>query len=324
MWAYQDNQVAGATYYKYRQGIFDRIAAASDGRFTIKHYGLGEIVPYGENAAGVKVGLLDATETAGGEMLGLLGEVAGLMGTSGFPAGPTAVENMGWFYMGDGLKYATELWKEYGQITSYSAYAPEIWMSNKPLVTVADLKGLKFRAYGPCCQVFAKLGCSVVTIAGGELYTAVEKGIVDAYEIGGPDWNYTMGFQEVSTHVGTPGIHSPVGGGALSLVNHNKWKELPDSLKQLWTDEWLASALLDYVDSVHMDSLAMEKFKEYGTQFYTLSDELQAEFTRIARELCMEHSAKEPLYDEVFKNQAAFIKVFRETYFAVPRYSVFQ
>jgi TRAP-type mannitol/chloroaromatic compound transport system substrate-binding protein len=226
--------------------------------------------------------------------------------------------------MGDGMKYANQLWEPYGYIMGYMAYGPEVWMSNKPLTTVADIRGLKFRAYGPCCDVFGALGASVVTIAGGELYQAVEKGIVDAYEIGGPDWNRTMGFHEVSTHVGTPGIHSPIGGGTHTLVNHDSWAKLPDDLKALWTEAWKASALNDYLDSLKMDALALEAWRDVdGMILYEVGDELQREFARIAREQALAHAAGDPLYKEIFENQAAFVETFNTAYRTHPKYSVF-
>jgi TRAP-type mannitol/chloroaromatic compound transport system substrate-binding protein len=105
---------------------------------------------------------------------------------------------------------------------------------------------------------------------------AVEKGIVDAYEIGGPDWNRTMGFHEVSTHVGTPGIHSPIGGGTHVLVNHDSWAKLPDDLKVALDEAWKATSQNDYLDSLKMDAQALEAWRDVdGMILYTVGDELQ-------------------------------------------------
>jgi TRAP-type mannitol/chloroaromatic compound transport system substrate-binding protein len=324
-WQYQDNMPAGNIYYEYRTDLFNRIKEASGGRLIIKQYGSGEIVPYGELAKGLRDGLLDASGTSGSAMQGLVGSVGGLFGGSGFLAGPSAVEYMGWFWMGDGFKYANEiLGEDYGfHVVGYSPFSPEIWHSHKKIETADDLDGLKFRAYGPWCEVLTTFGVSVVTLSGDELYSAMERGIVDAFEYGTPTLNWTMGYQEVSEYIGIPGIHSPNAGGSMFSVAIDKWNELPDDIKAIIVAADESSTLRNYLHSVNEDAAAFKRFKDYGLETYTLSDELQKEFTVRAKAACEKHSAEDPLYKEVFENQKAFFKAFHEMYTSLPKYTIF-
>ncbi len=323
-WQYQDNMPAGNTYYGFKTRCFDRIKEASGGRFIIKQYGSGEIVPYGEITKGVRDGLLDLTSTGGGQMKGVLGDVASLMGTSGFCAGANAVENMGWFDFGDGMKYANQLWKDYGHCFGFYGFSPEVWHSNMVLETADDLDGLKFRAYGPWTEILATFGVSVVTLSGDELYSGMERGIVDAFEYGTPSLNWTMGYQEVSKYIGLPGIHSPMGGGGMMCANFDKWNALPDDLKEILVSEVENAAMLDYLDSVTADAVAMKEFLDYGLKTYRMSDELQSKFAKRAREVCDRYSAADPTYKEIFDNKTTFMEAFKQVSKNTPAYSVFE
>jgi len=322
-WQFQDNMPAGNKYFEYKTEVFERIEKASNGRLIVKQYGSGEIVPYGEITEAVRDGLLDMTATGGGQMKGLLGEPASLMGTSGFCAGPSAIENMGWFYIGDGMEYANELWADYGHCFGFYAYSPEIWHSHKVIETADDLDGIKFRAYGPWTEILSTFGASVVTLSGDELYSAMERGIVDAFEYGTASLNWSMGYQEVSEYIGIPGIHSPIGGGGFMCVNFDKWNALPDDLKEILVTEVESAALMNYLDAVRTDADAMENFIDYGLEVYTLGDELQAEFAKRAREVAELYAAEDPIYKEIFENEAAFIAAFRKVSKGTPNYSVF-
>jgi len=120
-WQYQDDMPAGNIYYGYRTQLFDNIEKATGGRLIIKQYGSGEIVPYGEGAKALRDGLLDAAGPSGSQLIGLIGPVGGLFGASGVVASPTAIEYMGWYWMGDGMKYANDMGKDFGfQVIGYN------------------------------------------------------------------------------------------------------------------------------------------------------------------------------------------------------------
>jgi TRAP-type mannitol/chloroaromatic compound transport system substrate-binding protein len=103
---------------------------------------------------------------------------------------------------------------------------------NKEINTIQDIQGLKMRIPGFGGKVFAKAGGTAVTVPGGELYTNLERGVIDATEWIGPYHDYLMGFHQVAQYYYYPGWHEP--GTILELiVNKEKFEALPTDLQQI-------------------------------------------------------------------------------------------
>jgi TRAP-type mannitol/chloroaromatic compound transport system substrate-binding protein len=105
-----------------------------------------------------------------------------------------------------------------------------IW-SRKPLKGVADLKGLKMRAAALAADSFAALGASIVTVPGGEIYQALERGVVDAAEYTWLTANFGLGMAEVTKYIVFPTFSG--GGNYDWFANMDAWKKLPDDLKKI-------------------------------------------------------------------------------------------
>ena len=148
------------------------------------------------------------------------------------PFGLTAQETNGWLHYGGG---SSELWQE--------AYAPYnlvpmaggstgVQMAgwfNKEINSIADLKGLKMRIPGLAGEVFAAAGGTAVTIPGGELYTSMQTGVIDAVEWVGPYNDKSLGFHQVAKYYYYPGWHEP--GSILEfVVNKESLEALPERL----------------------------------------------------------------------------------------------
>ena len=103
---------------------------------------------------------------------------------------------------------------------------------NKEINSFDDLKGLKMRMPGFGGKVLSKAGGTAVTVAGGEIYTNLERGVIDATEWIGPYHDYLMGFYQVAKYYYYPGWHEP--GGVLEMiVNKDKFSELPSDLQEI-------------------------------------------------------------------------------------------
>jgi TRAP-type mannitol/chloroaromatic compound transport system substrate-binding protein len=100
----------------------------------------------------------------------------------------------------------------------------------KEIKTLADLKGLKMRIPGIQGQVLAKLGVVPQQIAGGEIYTALERGTIDATEWVGPYDDEKLGFVKVAKYYYYPGFWEGTAQLVL-IVNQKKWEELPPEYK---------------------------------------------------------------------------------------------
>jgi TRAP-type mannitol/chloroaromatic compound transport system substrate-binding protein len=297
----------------------------SGGRFIIHAHPHGELVPAYEQTEAMRDGVLDLCHSDLGGDMALVGKKALLLGASGYPAGTTSEEDFAWIYTGGGMDIIADVFKDYGTPAGWLGEGQEVFCySHKPLDTIESLNGIKFRTIGFWAEVMGTFGASVVTIAGSEVYPSAEKGVIDAFEYGGAALNWPMGFHEIMDYMGLPGIHSP-GAGHPILANFNSWNALPDDLKailqaaiEVYGNEWRASLIVD-------DSVALEKYKEYGTKIFTVSDELQAEIAKRSLDISMQYYAEEPGFAEVWDAKAAYVKLYKQGKDAITlKYSVFE
>ena len=145
---------------------------------------------------------------------------------SGIPFGFTAEEINSWMLFGGGL----ELWRE--QYAKYNLYPfmggnTNIQMGGwfrKPIESLEDMKGLKMRIPGLGGEVFAKMGVNPILLPAGEIYTSLERGVIDATEWVGPALDIKMGFYKVAPYYYS-GWHEP--GSILELTfNKKSWESL--------------------------------------------------------------------------------------------------
>ena len=178
-----------------RVGAFDSFDAVAAGNAQAYHaadyYWKGKHPGFAYFAA-VPFGLVYVEQNAwlhhmGGQQL--WDEVAGSFGLKCFAAGNTGLQMGGWF--------------------------------NKEINSAEDLKGLKMRIPGIGGDMMAKLGVSVVSLPGGQIYEALVSGAIDACEWVGP-WNdYFLKFYEAAKYYYWPGVHEP--GSTLSFGINASW-----------------------------------------------------------------------------------------------------
>lgn len=324
-WLVQTGDPPGPPASQAQVELAERVTAASGGRLVIDMRFGGEIVPRADISEAVRDGALDMGMTTPANDQDLLGDVAFILGSPGFPAGPKSIEYAAWFYQGDGQKYLNEVYQDFGYVIGmpYFSLAELFCHSNVKLETAADLEGVKFRTFGLWAQIMNdEFGSSVVMLPGAELYGAMERGVIDAFEYASPSFNYPMGFHEVAKYVGVPGIHSPMS-AYIAMVNKESWDSLPSDLQLILESEVQAAGFRSLLDVTYQDGLAMQQFEDYGTEFVTVSDELQQQIAQAGRDWVEKAAAADPKIQEIWENQAAFIKAFRSYNEAQPRYSIY-
>jgi len=296
----------------FHQKLCAFIEEASGGRFIINLHPGNEIVPTYEQTEAVRDGILHMGHSDLGAEMGIVGKSALLLGASGYPAGTTCDEDSAWFYLGDGLDYARKVFEDYGLVIGLLTEGQEVFAySHKPLETAEDLDGLKFRTIGLWAEVLGTFGASVVTIPGAEVYQSAEKGVIDGFEYAGPTVNWPMGFHEIMEYMGLPGIHSPAASHTIK-VNREAWAELPDDLKQLLIVAIEAHSYEFRNELLLSDSASIQKYRDYGTNIFYVSDELQAEIAKRTREITEGYAAADPLFNEIWENKRAFVKLFKQ------------
>lgn len=208
-----------------------RVKSLSDGQLDIRVFGAGELVP--------GLGVFDAVRNGDVQMghsasYYWIGKVPASPFFSTVPFGLPVVGQKGWIREGGGQKLWDELYNAQG-LQGFVCGSTAVQMGGwyrKPINSLADLKGLKMRIPGLGGEVLKKLGGKPMLVSGGEIFSNLSTGVIDATEWVGPCHDYTMGFYKVAKHYYYPGWHEP--GAVLELmINKKAWESLPKHLQEI-------------------------------------------------------------------------------------------
>lgn len=184
--------------------ISRRVAAATNGKFTIKVFSAGELVPGLQVLDAVQNLTVECGHTPPGYYFGK--DPTFTFGCT-VPFGMNSRQQNAWMLHGGGLALMREFLKEYN-IINFPAGNTGAQMGGwfrKEIKTVADLKGLKFRVGGFAGAVLSRLGVIPQQIAAGDIYPALEKGAIDATEWIGPYDDEKLGFYKIAKNYYYPG-----------------------------------------------------------------------------------------------------------------------
>lgn len=205
------------------------IDAMSGGRLKIQVYGGGELVP----ALGTFDAVSEGTAEMGhGASYYWAGKVPAAQFFTAVPFGMNAQHMNAWLYSGGALKLWEELYAPFNLLpipAGNTGVQMGGWF-NREINSTDDLKGLKMRIPGLGADVIKHAGGSPILTPGGEIYTNLERGVIDATEWVGPYHDTLMGFNKIAKFYYYPGWHEP--GPVLELlVNKGKWDSLPPDLQ---------------------------------------------------------------------------------------------
>lgn len=277
----------------------------SGGRLKIHVYGAGEIVPPFEIFDAVSQGVADAGH---GAAYYWKGKVPSSVFFTAIPFGMNAQEMNGWLHYGGGL----ELWREaYApfNIIPFAGGSSGVQMAgwfNRELNSVADLQALKMRIPGLAGDVFAEAGGTAVRIPGGELYTSLQTGVIDAAEWVGPYNDLAFGLHEVARYYYYPGWHEP--GSMLEfIINRNSFEALPADLQAIVT--YAARAVnQDMLDEfTARNNAALEDLvKNHGAQLRRLPDDVLLALYRGSETVMQKLVAEDPMAAKVHASYQKF------------------
>ena len=281
------------------------IKEMSGGRLTIKVYGGGELVPALEAFDAVTSG---TAEMAHGSAYYWAGKAPAAQFFGSIPFGMNAQQMNSWLLSGGGMDLWRELYAKFNLIP-FPAGNTGVQMGgwfNKEINSIEDLQGLKMRIPGFGGKVLGKAGGTPVLSAGSEIYTNLERGVIDATEWIGPFHDYKMGFQDIAKYYYTPGWHES--GTVLEcFVNKLKYEALPKDLQvivesaALRLNMWMLSEI-EAQNALFLDKLISEE-KVNIRQF---PDEVLAALKGYTVEILEEITAKDPFAKKVHDSLSAF------------------
>ncbi|MBN1856495.1 MAG: hypothetical protein JW846_06010 [Dehalococcoidia bacterium] len=320
---WQDIDPSGQAQWFAIEATCERIETASNGRLVVTPHPADEVVPRNEVTPAVAEGVVDVITVNPAMDQGRIGPATYMLTASGLPAGPSTTECIAWLFNGGGIDQINNAYKDYAYCIGASSGAAELFChSKKPLDTAAAFKGLKFRTMGMWAEVLGQYGAAVTTVAGGELYSSVERGVLDAFEYGPPSTNWVMGFHEICDYIGLPGIQSP-GYTKPVLVNQEFFDDLPADLQAILEHEFMALALDSYNRVAYDDAKAMQMYEDYGTQIFYVDDAFQKDIAARTRELCIGYAAEDALFKQAWDSQNEFFTVWRSLTGIVPDYTIY-
>ncbi len=258
----------GAAPEKFAQYVNEM----SGGRLEVRVFGAGEIVPAFEVFDAVSQG---AAEVGHGASYYWKGKIPAAVFFTAVPFGMTAQEMNGWLHYGGGLELWEELYAPFGVIP-FAGGSTGVQMAgwfNRELRSAKDLSGLKMRIPGLAGEVFDAAGGTAVRIAGGEVYTSMQTGVIDAVEWVGPYNDRTLGLNEVAEYYYYPGWHEP--GAMLEFtVNSAAFNQLPSDLQAIvrYAARAANQNMLDEFTARNNESL--QQLLAAGTQLRPLPDDI--------------------------------------------------
>jgi TRAP-type mannitol/chloroaromatic compound transport system substrate-binding protein len=230
------------------------------------------------------------------------------------PFGMTTAEQHAWYYYGGGKELTKKVYDKF-QIDSYPGGNTGVQMGGwfrKEIKSLEDLKGLKMRIPGMAGEIFSKLGVAVTNIPGGELYTALDMGTVDAVEWVAPSLDIKMGFHKIAPFYYT-GWHEPASDMHF-FVNQKAFAKLSKENQTILTTAIRAVSADMYSDNYYQNIVAWEKMKkEYpNIKVKTFPKEVLKAMKKANDQIMQEYGKQNALFKEIYNSQLAFMKKARE------------
>ena len=284
--------------------IARRVGQITGGKFQISVHAAGEIVPPLQVLDAVEKGTIECGHTAPYYFIGK--DPAWAMGTC-IPFGLNSRQYNAWWIHGGGEKLFNDFTRESGVVSMLAGNTGSQmggWFK-KEIKGVNDLKGLKFRTGGMGGQVLTKLGVVAQQLPAGEIYSALEKGTIDAAEFTVPADDEKLGLNKIAKFYYYPGWNE--GGAALSLqVNAKALEALPEAYRYALQ---AASAEANTWMQSRYDALnpaALKRLVQGGAVLKAYPTAVMDACFKANNELMAESAAKSPTFKKMHEHMLAF------------------
>jgi TRAP-type mannitol/chloroaromatic compound transport system substrate-binding protein len=303
---------AGTLGYTMFQKFCKEVGEISEGKLIIEGFPAGAIVGTFEMFDAVKAGVFDAMHCFDVYWPGKI-PIATFL--SSYPFGmdrPDQWET--WYYELGGGELASAAYAQHNMHwVGLIQHDDNLIHSKVPIRSFEDFKGKKIRYPGGIiADIYRAAGVATVLLPGGEVYPALEKGVIDASDYVGAAINYNLGFGEIAKYIimgppSTPCLHQPV--DLMSIeVNMRSWNKIPKHLQQLLVATTKKHSWDQYTAIQRADIEAFDKFQKEGVEVIRLSDEDIQKFRRFAPPLWVAWAKKSPDAMKAFKSQLEFMK----------------
>jgi TRAP-type mannitol/chloroaromatic compound transport system substrate-binding protein len=283
-----------------------RVKVLTNGRLEIEPYPAGAIVPTNETLTALQGNVLQAIHVWPGYASGRNPAFAALCDLIFAYEHPWELD--AFMHYKGGLELLRELYKPFGGYTvGVMTWGVESWPSKRPIRNMDDFKGLKIREpQGMEAEFMAKAGASVVVLPGTEVFSAMDKGVIDATNWATASINNQTGINQVAPYFTYPGFHSmPIGD---FTVRQQEWDKLPEDIKQILTSacrEWA----WDTIEKVAVDDAKLvAEAKSKGLTPIAWTPEDRAKARVLAQEIWQGWKGKNEQTKRAIEMQEAWLR----------------
>ena len=286
--------------------LAQKLKVMSRGRLDIKVYGAGELVGPFEVFDAVSQGTAEMGHGAAYYWRGKI-PIAAMFAT--VPFGMTAQEMNGWLHYGGGLQLWRELYAPF-DLLPLAAGNTGVQMAgwfNKEINNLDDLQGLKMRIPGLGGEVLKRAGGVPVALPGGEVFTALQTGVIDATEWVGPYNDLALALHTVAKYYYYPGWHEP-GPTLEAIINRAAWDSLPVDLQVMIETATRATNDDMLSEFTARNNAALRTLiDEHGVELRRLPDDVIAQLKLAAHQVVAEAAAGDPLSERIYASYMAFL-----------------
>ncbi len=291
------------TLFGSAEVLAERVEAMTEGRFRIRVYPAGEMVPGLQVMDAVQQGTVQIGQTAS---YYFIGKNPALAFDACVPFGLTSRQQTAWLHEAGGLERMRAILADFNIITFPAGNTGSQmggWFK-RPVESLSDLRGLKMRIPGLGGSVMDRLGVSVQLLAGGEIYAALELGTIDATEWVGPYDDEKLGFHKVARYYYYPGWWEP--GPSLSFyVNTKAWAQLPVAYQEIFT---AAARQAEATMQSRYDAknpAALTRLVAGGVELRPFPDDIMRAAQTASQQLLEEHAAADAQYRGLYDHWKA-------------------
>ncbi|MFW3613590.1 TRAP transporter substrate-binding protein [Billgrantia antri] len=285
-----------------------RVEDMSGGRIRIRVYGAGELIPafdgFDAVSRGQQVQLNHACS------YNWAGESFAAQYFTTVPFGMTFQGFNAWLAHGGGY----ELWKE-----TYEPYnliplavgctgAQPVGWCREPVTSVEDFRGLNIRMPGLAGDVYNAIGANARLLPGGEIFSALERGAIDAAEWVGPYLDRALGLHNAAKHYYSSGWHEPSTTTEV-IVNKEAYDSLPSDLQTVLHNAAAACNITSHTWIEAQNGEALDDLvNNHGVAFETLPDDVIRVLFEATRDILATEADKDPLVKKINDSFWAFKK----------------
>ncbi len=284
--------------------LVKNIETMSGGRIKIQVYGGGELVPPLESFDAVSSGVADMCHSASYYWAG---KSPSAQFFTSVPFGMNTQQTNAWFYYGEGLKLWQKVYDSFNLIpfpAGNTGGQMGGWY-NKKINSIDDYKGLKMRQPGIGGNVISKAGAAAILSPGGELYTNLERGVIDATDWVGPYHDYLMGFHKIAKYYYYPGWQEPTGVVEL-IVNKSAFNSLPKDLQEVVKSAAMVAQIDMLSEFENKNKEYLLKMKEEKVNILKLPEDVLNTFRKYSAEVIQEIVDTDIQSKEIFESYKEF------------------